>query len=133
MHSQARSHTLRVLVADDYEAVRMGLCAMLRSRDYEVCAVTNGQEAVEISRQLNPDLVILDVTMPVLSGVEAAQQIRIFLPDVPILFFSMHNTPQLIAIAKAVGGQGFVTKDKTALVLFDAVDALLNKQTFFSF
>src|SRR4030088_1955038 len=97
-------NVLRVLVADDHEMVRLGLCAILKSRaDIEVCAeAKNGEEAVEKARLLTPELVILDISMPVLGGIAAAQQIRIFLPDVPILFFSMHNTPQAIAIAKSV-------------------------------
>jgi two-component system nitrate/nitrite response regulator NarL len=128
------SRALRVLVADDYEAVRMGLCAMLQSRQIEVCGqAKNGEEAVEKSRHLSPELIILDISMPVLGGIEAAQQIRVFLPDVPILFYSMHNTRELIAIAKSVGAQGFVTKDQMAARLLEAVDALRNKKTFFSF
>jgi two-component system nitrate/nitrite response regulator NarL len=130
----APSRSLRVLVADDHEMVRIGLCAMLQSQHIEVCAeAKNGEEAVEKSKQLNPDLIILDVSMPVLGGIEAAQQIRVFLPDVPILFYSMNNTPELIAIAKSVGAQGFVTKDQMAARLLEAVDALRDKKTFFSF
>jgi DNA-binding NarL/FixJ family response regulator len=128
------SRVLRVLIADDYEAVRLGLCAILRSANLEICAqATNGEEAVEKSIQLSPDLIILDISMPGIGGVEAARQIRVFLPDVPILFFTMHNTPQLLAIAQSVGAQGFVTKDQMAAKLLEAVDALRNKQTFFGF
>src|SRR5258707_12531223 len=128
------ARSLRVLVADDHEMIRMGLCAMLESRQIEVCAqAKNGEEAVAKSRQLSPDLIILDVSMPVLGGIEAAQQIRVFLPDVPILFYSMNNTPELIAIAKSVGAQGFITKDQMAARLLEAVDALRNKKMFFSF
>ena len=128
------SRSLRVLVADDHEMVRIGLCTMLQSQQIEVCAqAKNGEEAVEKSRQLSPDLIILDVSMPVLGGIEAAQQIRVFLPDAPILFYSMNNTPELIAIAKSVGAQGFVTKNQMAVTLLEAVDALRNKKTFFNF
>src|SRR5258706_12712607 len=133
IHS-APSRPLRVLVADDHEMVRLGLCALLQSPQIEVCAqAKNGEEAVAKSRQLSPDLIILDVSMPVLGGIEAAQQIRVFLPDVPILFYSMNNTPELIAIAKSVGAQGFVTKNQMAARLLEAVDALRDKKTFFSF
>ena len=125
---------MRVLLADDHEMVRIGLCTMLQSQQIEVCAqAKNGEEAVEKSRELSPDLIILDVSMPVLGGIEAAQQIRVFLPDVPILFYSMNNTPELIAIAKSVGAQGFVTKNQMAVTLLEAVDALRNKKTFFNF
>ena len=128
------SGALRVLIADDYEAVRVGLCAILRSADISVCAqAKNGEEAVEKSIQLRPDLVILDISMPGIGGIEAARQIRIFLPDVPILFFTTHNTPQLFAMAKSVGAQGFVTKDQVAVRLLEAVDALRHKETYFSF
>ena len=130
----APSRPLRVLVADDHEMVRLGLCALLQSPQVEVCGqAKNGEEAIEKSRQLSPDLIILDISMPVLGGIEAAQQIRVLLPDVPILFYSTHNTRELIAIAKSVGAQGFVTKDQLAATLLDAVDALRNKKTFFSF
>jgi len=99
-----------------------------------VCAqAKNGEEAVEKSIQLRPDLIILDISMPGIGGLEAARQIRIFLPDVPILFFTMHNTPELFAIAKSVGAQGFVTKDQVAVRLLEAVDALRQKETYFSF
>src|SRR5882724_753698 len=122
-----RARSLRVLVADDHEMIRMGLCAMLQSQNIEVCAqAKDGQEAVEKSRQLSPDLIILDISMPVLGGIEAARQIRVFLPDVPILFFSTHNASHLVAIAKSVDAQGFVTKDQLAATLLDAVDALRN-------
>ena len=134
LQPDAPSRSLRVLVADDHEMVRIGLCTMLQSQQIEVCAqAKNGEEAVEKSRELSPDLIILDVSMPVLGGIEAAQQIRVFLPDVPILFYSMNNTPELIAIAKSVGAQGFVTKNQMAVTLLEAVDALRNKKTLFNF
>src|SRR5882757_9574018 len=130
-----RSRALRVLVADDHEMVRLGLCAILKSRaDIEVCAeAKNGKEAVEKARLLTPELVILDVSMPVLGGVQAAQQIRVFLPDVPILFFSTHKTSELVALVQSVGAQGFVAKDQMAATLLEAIEALREKKTFFSF
>src|SRR5258707_9451195 len=71
LQPQAPSRALRVLVADDHEMVRIGLCTMLQSQQIEVCAqAKNGEEAVEKSRELSPDLIILDVSMPVLGGIE---------------------------------------------------------------
>ena len=127
------SRALRVLIADDHEAVRIGLCAILESAGIEVCAqATNGEEAVEKSIQLRPDLIILDISMPGIGGIEAARQIRVFLPEVPILFFTTHNSPQLFALSKLVGAQGFITKNETAVTLLKAVDALRNGKTFFN-
>src|SRR6266403_6192345 len=131
---EAPSLPLRVLIADDHEMVRVGLCTMLQSRQIEVCAqAKNGREAIEKSRQLSPDLIILDISMPVLGGIEAAQQIRVFLPDVPILFFSTHKTSELVALVQSVGAQGFVAKEQMAATLLEAIEALREKKTFFSF
>src|SRR5258705_4694640 len=123
------ARSLRVLVAADHEMVRFGLCAMLQSQNIEVCGqARDGQEAIEKSRQLSPDLIILDISMPVLGGIEAAQQIRVFLPDVPILFFSTHKTSELVALVQSVGAQGFVAKDQMAAMLLEAIEALREKK-----
>ena len=71
--------------------------------------------------------------MPGIGGVEAAQQIRVFLPRVPILFFSTHKTSQVVALVQSVGAQGFVAKDQMAATLLEAIEALCEKKTFFSF
>jgi YesN/AraC family two-component response regulator len=78
---------VRVLIVDDYEAVRKGVCAILSSRlDIEVCGEAgNGKEAIDKATALRPDLIILDVTMPILNGFDAAREILKVLPDVPIL------------------------------------------------
>ena len=125
---------MRILIADDHEAVRKGVCAILSSRkDVEICGeAENGKEAIEKARTLKPDLVILDITMPVLSGFEAAREIRKTLPQVPILILSMHESNQLIEEAKKIGVQGYVTKTQVGATLLQAVDALLRKDTFFS-
>jgi DNA-binding NarL/FixJ family response regulator len=125
---------LRILIADDHEAVRKGVCAILSSRlDIEVCGeAVNGKEAIEKAQALKPDLVILDVTMPVLGGVEAAKEIRNLLPDVPILFLSIHQTSQLIAEAKKLGVQGCLNKAYASDRLLEAVDTLLRKQTYYA-
>jgi DNA-binding NarL/FixJ family response regulator len=124
---------LRILVVDDCEAVRKGVCGILSSRlDIEVCGeAANGREAIRKARELNPDLIILDITMPILDGTSAAREIRKFMPDIPILFFSMHDSEQVVQQARAMGVQGFVIKTQAAETLLNAVDALNNKQTFF--
>ena len=103
---------MRILVADDHEAVRKGVCAILSARpDLEVCGeAENGKVAIEKAHALKPDMIILDITMPVLSGFEAAREIRKTMPQVPILILSMHESNQLIEEAKKIGVQGYVTK-----------------------
>jgi len=124
---------LRILVADDHEAVRKGVCAILSSRgDLEICGeATNGREAVDKSIELGPDLIILDITMPVLSGVEAIGEIRRYLPSVPILVLSMHESRQVIANVRALGVQGYVAKSDASTTLLLAVDSVLRNETFF--
>ena len=124
---------MRCLLVDDHESVRMGVAAILSSRaNIEVCGeAANGEEAVEKARELKPDLIIMDVNMPVLDGIHSAKEIRAFLPEVPILFFSMHDGVYLVHEAKMAGGQGFVNKSDARATLLDAVDALVKKQTYF--
>src|ERR1700675_3209926 len=97
--------SLRILVADDYESVRKGVCVILGTRgDIEVCGeASNGQEAIDKAQELKPDLIILDITMPVVNGIDGAEAIRKTMPHVPILFLSMHQGRQIIAEAKRIG------------------------------
>ena len=132
MHLEKRA-CLRILVADDHESVRKGVCVILGTRgDIEVCGeAANGREAIDKALELKPDLIILDITMPIVSGIDAAEMIRKTLPSVPILFLSMHQSRQIIAEAKRVGVQGYVKKSDAAATLLDAVDALLRNEPFF--
>jgi DNA-binding NarL/FixJ family response regulator len=125
---------LKVLIADDHEAVRKGVCAILTSRkDVEICwEAENGKEAVDKALANRPDLIILDITMPVFSGFEAAREIRKKMPEVQILILSMHESNQLIEEAKKIGVQGYVTKTQVGGTLLSAIDALLRRETFFS-
>jgi DNA-binding NarL/FixJ family response regulator len=106
---------LRLLIADDHETVRKGIRSILASRsDIEVCGeAANGREAIDQAVELKPDLIILDINMPVLGGFAAAQEIKRLMPDVPILFFSMHESKRMVEEAKAIGIQGFVAKDRS--------------------
>jgi two-component system response regulator NreC len=124
---------VRVLIVDDYAAVRKGVCIMLSSRlNIEVCGeAENGEEAVEKARVLRPDLIILDVTMPVLNGFDAAREILKILPEVPILMLSMHQHQQFVDEAKKAGVQGYVTKAQVSETLLQAVDVLLSGQTYY--
>jgi two-component system nitrate/nitrite response regulator NarL len=124
---------VRIVVADDQEIVRKRVVATLMSRgDLEVCAeAANGKEAVEKVREMNPDLVILDITMPELNGLDAARQIRALAPDLPILMLSVHKSRQVVEEAKKIGVRGYVTKGDAIQKLLLAVDTVLQNQTFF--
>lgn len=124
---------MRILIADDHELIRKGLCFILEShKNTEICGeASNGQDAVEKATELNPDLIILDVTMPGLDGFAAARRIRTFLPEVPILMLSMHQGSNVVKEARQAGAQGFVSKGDAGHVLVKAVKAIFAGQTFF--
>jgi two-component system nitrate/nitrite response regulator NarL len=124
---------VQILIADDREAIRKQVSLILTSvPNLEVCAeAANGKEAVEKTRELNPDLVILDITMPILNGLDAARMIKGFAPDIPILVLTVHKSRQLMQEAQKIGVQGYVTKAEASQTLLRAVDAVLQKRTYF--
>jgi DNA-binding NarL/FixJ family response regulator len=124
---------IRVLIADDHDATRKGVRTILSYDGIEICGeASNGIEAVTNAVQLRPDLVILDLTMPVMGGLEAARELRKILPDIPVLVYSMHESDQLIQESKRVGVRGYVSKSEISKALPAAVNALVvHKATFF--
>ena len=123
-----------LLIADDHEIVRKGVSAILIKRgDITLCEAANGQEAVDKALTLKPDLIVLDVSMPVLDGLSASRQIHAALPRVPILILSMYEGREIARASKNAGARGFVTKQNVGSILLTAVDTLLQGRTFFSY
>jgi DNA-binding NarL/FixJ family response regulator len=122
--------SLRVLVADGDCAVRRGICKILESREsLVVCGqAANGTEAIEKAKTLEPDLVVLDVSMPILEGFDAAKRIRELFPTIAILVLSIQDSKRLIEEAKNVGISGYATKSRAAITLLNAVDAVLRNE-----
>ncbi len=124
---------MRILLVDDHAIIRKGVRVVLSSRaDIEVCGEAgDGKEAVQKALQLKPDLIIMDITMPLLSGFDASLKIRKALPDVPILILSMHDSQTVRQACKKAGAQGYVSKAKAGELLLRAVDLLMHGETFF--
>jgi DNA-binding NarL/FixJ family response regulator len=123
---------LQVLIADDHEIMRRGIRSVLESRDdIEVYEAENGKEAIDKAQELQPHLVILDVSMPVLDGFSAAREIRKAFPQIPILIFSLDRTEAFTEVAKKIGVSGFISKNDVGETLLKAIDAALNNQDFF--
>jgi DNA-binding NarL/FixJ family response regulator len=123
----------RILVADDHEVVRQGIRAILRARsDWEICGeAVDGRDAIRMAKELHPDVIIMDITMPVMSGLEASQEIaKLQLPS-RILIFTMHESKSLGPSVRKVGAHGYVVKSRAARDLVDALDRLLAGGTFF--
>jgi DNA-binding NarL/FixJ family response regulator len=126
--------TVRILIADDHDVVREGLKALLAVRaDFQVCgeAVT-GREAVAQARELKPNVVVLDFSMPELNGLEATRQIRKALPDTEVLILTMHDSETLAREVLGAGARGFLLKTHAKRQLVAAVDALARHQPFFT-
>jgi DNA-binding NarL/FixJ family response regulator len=124
---------VRILVADDHEVMRMGIRNLLQFRSgWSVCAeASNGQEAVEKALQFHPDVIIMDITMPLMNGLEAARQITRSQPQIPIILFSMHVSDDVYQHLQADGIRGAVAKGDAARDLAQAVEAVLVGGTFF--
>ena len=117
----------RVLVVDDHQVMRQGIRALLSNDPvWDVCGeAENGRQAVEKTRELRPDLVILDLTMPEMNGLEAARHIRQIAPDTKIVIFSMHESPQVRKEARDAGADAFVSKSAVAEQLTGTAKKLL--------
>ena len=115
---------VRVLVADDHEVMRMGIRNLLQFQSgWSVCAeASNGQEAVDKAFQFHPDVIIMDITMPVMNGLEAAQQITKIQPQIPVILFSLHVSDDLYRHLKTDGIRGAVAKADAARDLTQAVE-----------
>ena len=125
---------VRILIADDHEVARQGIRALVESHPgWEVCAeARDGREAVELCGKLQPDIVLLDVGMPNLNGLDAARQILSTAPDTRILILTMHDTDQVVRDVLAAGARGFLLKSDAGRDLITAVEALHNQRTFFT-
>lgn len=110
-----------VLVADDNSLIRKALCKLFEvEEDYDICAeATNGREAIDLALKCRPDLIILDMSMPVMNGMEAARELKRIMPDVPIILFTQYAN-----MGKAVIGTEH-TIDR--IVSKDNADALLEE------
>jgi DNA-binding NarL/FixJ family response regulator len=118
--------SLRILVADDHEVVRHGVRLLIEKHlDWKVCAdVSEGGEAVRKAQQLQPDVVVLDITMPGLNGLEATRQIRKVAPKTEVLVLTMHTSEQLAREVLAAGARGYIMKSDAGRDLVTAIETV---------
>jgi len=123
----------RILIADDHEVMRRGVRGLVESQEeWSVCGeAIEGNEAINKTRELHPDLLILDISMPGVSGIEAALQILKDDPNMKILFFTMYDSPQMMREISNVGAWGYVAKARAGNDLVDAVRIIFDGKKFF--
>ena len=121
----------RILIADDHALVREGLRTMLSGEDgIEVIAEANdGQQALDVCRELRPDLVLMDVRMPVMDGLQATRKIKQEMPKTSVMMVTMHENPDYLFEAVKAGAAGYVLKDASGERLLSAVRRTLEGES----
>lgn len=123
---------IRVLIVDDHEALRQIIGTTLKERQNLtiVGEARNGEEAIQRTHELRPDLIVMDVGMPILDGLSAAEEIKRDYPQTMILIFSAYGLRDFMYTAKRLGLNGYVDKEDGAKLL-EAIDAVLHNETYF--
>jgi DNA-binding NarL/FixJ family response regulator len=125
---------IRILVADDYPAVRRGVRAVLETQaGWSVVAeAENGHQALQQAHEHTPDVAVIDISMPLMNGLELARELRSALPNTEILILTQHTSRGMLEQAVKAGARGYVVKSAVASELIPAVEAVLQHQSFVS-
>jgi DNA-binding NarL/FixJ family response regulator len=125
---------VRILVVDDHAVVRQGLKAILNAQEgWSVCAeAKSGEEALALANQLRPDIVVMDLSMPGMSGLDALRAIRSSLPNAGIVILTLHFSVQLVREIVKLGARGYVMKSDADRDLVNAVSAVAAGKTYFT-
>jgi DNA-binding NarL/FixJ family response regulator len=124
------SKRARILLADDHSFILAGVRSLLEAHYDLVGEVGDGRSLVEAAEALRPDLIILDVTMPLVNGIDAARQIKKVWPEALLLFLSMHNSPVYLREALDAGGSGYLLKSSAVEELRTAIQKVLKGQIY---
>jgi two-component system nitrate/nitrite response regulator NarL len=129
-----QSFPIKILLVDDHAVVRDGIRARLeRSADFEVVGeAINGREAIQKVEELEPDVVLMDISMPVMNGMDAARQLRDSHPETKVIILTMHEHKEYIQGVIRCGAQGYIVKDVTAQEMISAIKTVMSGETYYS-
>lgn len=128
------NHLYKIVLADDHALVRRGIKKLIEENgDMKVVGEAgDGQELLELLEKIRPDLVVCDIAMPRLRGLEACYRVKQHYPDIKVLILSMHKSKEYLRQAKAAGVEGYVLKEDADSALAAAIQAIRAGKTFFS-
>jgi DNA-binding NarL/FixJ family response regulator len=132
--ASSRGDVKRIMLVDDHTVVRRGVRALIeRVPGWEVCAeASNGGDAIELAAETRPDFLIMDISMPGLSGIDATVEIRKILPQIEVLILTMHESDRMAGQALRAGARGYMIKNESEDRLMEALEALSRGQIYFS-
>ncbi len=124
----------RVLIVDDHEVIRRGVQSILSVHpEWKLCGeADNGQDAVRLATTLLPEVVIMDVSMPGMNGLEAARQIHASIPEIKVLLLTLHSSPEFVRCAFQAGARGYVLKSDAENELVRALNVVVGDGTYVS-
>jgi DNA-binding NarL/FixJ family response regulator len=120
----------RVMLADDHTMLVEAFCKMLSPKCEIVGTVSNGHALLEAAPRLKPDVIVLDISMPLLNGLEAARQLKSKMPTVKLIFLTMNEDPDVAVHAMELGASGYLLKSSAASEMFQAIQAVLKGKSF---
>jgi DNA-binding NarL/FixJ family response regulator len=123
---------LTVLVVEDYEPFRQAIRSLLQEKDVRLVETADGLEAIERAKELQPDLVLFDIGLPRLNGIESAKQVRSHVPNAKIIFVTQESSLEVVRETFLLGAQGYVHKQRALTDLLPAIDAVFGGQRFVS-
>jgi len=128
----SRTKLATVLIADDHTLVAQGLASLIAEKYFVISTVESGTELLNIAATCSPDLALIDVSMPDMTGLEAAQKLLKLVPRCKVIFVSMHSTPDFVREAFGAGAMGYVLKRAAASELLDAMQEVLKGNAYIS-
>jgi len=134
MKSRSEAHKLSIMLVDDHEMVRQGVRSLIGTiPNWTVCGeASDGLAAIELARSVRPDLIVLDISMPKMSGLDVIIELKKLLPETEILTMTMHDSERIVAQALSAGARGYVLKSESGEKLLEAIAALSQHKTYFS-